>query len=98
MLIQLFLKPSLLLFLKCRGVRRRALLYMITMIATVPIAPVLGVVALKLGQEVGASALPVLLGYTSSLCYGYIASKVAIGRNISTLLPGIATLIYASML
>jgi hypothetical protein len=71
---------------------------MLTMVATVPIAPVLGVVALKLGQEVGVSALPVLLGYTSSLCYGCIASKVATGRNIPTLLPGIATLIYVAML
>jgi len=78
--------------------RKRALLYMITMVATVPIAPILGVIALKLGQEVGVSTLPVLLGYTLALCYGYIASKVATGRNISTLLPGIATLMYVAML
>jgi len=84
--------------LEMQRCKKRALLYMITMVATVPIAPVLGVIALKLGQEVGVSTLPVLLGYTSALCYGYIASKVATGRNISTLLPGIATLIYAAML
>jgi hypothetical protein len=84
--------------LEMQRCKKRALLYMITMIATVPIAPVLGVVALKLGQEVGVSTLPVLLGYTSSLCYGCIASKITVGRNISTLLSGIATLIYATMI
>jgi hypothetical protein len=61
--------------LEMQRCKKRALLYMIAMVATVPIAPVLGVVALKLGQEVGVSTLPVLLGYTSSLCYGYIHQK-----------------------
>jgi hypothetical protein len=50
--------------------RKRALLYMITMVATVPIAPVLGAVVLKLGREAGVLAQPLLIVYASALCYG----------------------------
>jgi hypothetical protein len=39
-----------------------------------------------------------LMGYATALSFAFIASKLAIGRNISTLLPGIAVLIYAAML
>jgi hypothetical protein len=78
--------------------RKRALLYMITMVATVPIAPVLGAMVLKLGREAGVLAQPLLIGYASALCYRYTASKVATGRNISTLLPDIVTLIYTAIL
>jgi hypothetical protein len=65
---------------------KRTLLYMITMVATVPIAPVLRVVVLKLGREAEVSASPLLIGYTPALCYGYIASKIATERNVSTLI------------
>jgi len=56
--------------LEMQRCRKRALLYMITMVATVPIAPVLGAVVLKLGREAGVLAQPLLIVYASALCYG----------------------------
>jgi hypothetical protein len=81
------LRPSLPSSWRCRGVRREHCFTRSQWL-----------VVLKLVQEVGVLAQPLLIVYASAMCYRYIASKVATGRNISTLLPGIATLIYVVML
>lgn len=36
-----------------------------------------------------------LLGHTSSVAYGFIASEIAMGENESTLLPALSALIHA---
>ncbi|MEM4005721.1 MAG: hypothetical protein QXM43_08845 [Desulfurococcaceae archaeon] len=36
-----------------------------------------------------------LLGHVSSVAYGFVASKIAIGENKNTLLPELSALIYA---
>jgi hypothetical protein len=71
---------------------------MFMMLGATLMAPFLAVATLQLGSNLGQSAVSILMGYATTLNFAYIASKLATGRNISTLLPGIATLIYTSML
>ena len=79
-------------------IKRRASMYMFMMLGATLMAPFLAVATLQLGSNLGQSAVSILMGYATTLNFAYIASKLATGRNISTLLPGIATLIYTSML
>ncbi len=48
--------------------------------------------------SLGQTDISMLMGYATTLSFAYIASKLATGRNISIMLPGIALLIYAAML
>ncbi|MEM1832298.1 MAG: hypothetical protein QXJ97_12325 [Desulfurococcaceae archaeon] len=45
----------------------------------------------------GAKLFPqhIILGYISSVAYSFVASKIALGENKSTLLPALSALIYA---
>jgi len=79
-------------------IKRRASMYMFMMLGATLMAPFLAVATLQLGSNLGQSAVSILMGYATTLSFAFIASKLATGRNISTLLPGIATLIYTSML
>jgi hypothetical protein len=79
-------------------IKRRASMYMFVMLGASLMAPFLATATIQLGGVIGKQAVSILMGYTTTLSFAYIASKLATGRNISTLLPGIATLIYASML
>ena len=58
----------------------------------------LAVATLQLGGALGQTGVAVFMGYTTTLSFSFTASKLATGRNISTLLPGIAAVIYTSML
>jgi hypothetical protein len=79
-------------------IKRRASMYMFMMLGATMASPFLAVATLQLGSNLGQSAVSILMGYATTLSFAYIASKLATGRNISTLLPGIATLIYTLML
>jgi len=79
-------------------IKRRASMYMFVMLGATMASPFLAVATLQLGSNLGQSAVSILMGYATTLSFTYIASKLATGRNISTLLPGIATLIYTLML
>jgi hypothetical protein len=79
-------------------IKRRASMYMFMMLGATMASPFLAVATLQLGSNLGQSAVSILMGYATTLSFAFIASKLATGRNISTLLPGIATLIYTSML
>jgi len=79
-------------------IKQRASIYMFVMLGAAATSPLLAVATLQLGGSLGQTALTVLMGYITTLSFSYIASKIATGRNISTLLPGIATLIYITML
>ncbi|MCI4435507.1 MAG: hypothetical protein JHC33_01675 [Ignisphaera sp.] len=79
-------------------IKRKASMYMFVMLGATLIAPFLATATIRIGWVLGKQAISVLMGYATTLSFAFIASKLATGRNISTLLPGIATLIYASML
>jgi hypothetical protein len=79
-------------------IKRRATMYMFMMLGATIASPFLAVATLQLGSNLGQSAVSILMGCTTTLSFAYIASKLATGRNISTMLPGIAVLIYATML
>jgi len=79
-------------------VKRRVSMYMFMMLGATIASPFLAVATLQLGSNLGQSAVSILMGYATTLSFAYIASKLATGRNISTLLPGIAILIYVAML
>ena len=79
-------------------IKRRASMYMFMMLGATIASPFLAVATLQLGGSLGQTAISMLMGYATTLSFAFIASKLATGRNISILLPGIALLIYASML
>jgi len=79
-------------------IKKRASMYMFMMLRAAIASPFLAVATLQLGGSLGQTAISMLMGYTTTLSFAYIASKLATGRNISTLLPGIATLIYTAIL
>jgi hypothetical protein len=79
-------------------IKRRASMYMFMMLGATMASPFLAVATLQLGGGLGQTAISMLMGYATTLSFAFIASKLATGRNISTMLPGIALLIYAAML
>jgi hypothetical protein len=79
-------------------IKRRASMYMFVMLGATLMAPFLATATIQLGGSLGQTAISMLMGYTTTLSFAFIASKLATGRNISTLLPGIAILIYVAML
>ncbi|MEM1762108.1 MAG: hypothetical protein QW043_06030, partial [Desulfurococcaceae archaeon] len=62
-------------------------------LAVVLISPVMNSSILSFGVKLFPQHI--LLGYVSSIAYGFVASKIALGENKSTLLPALSALIYA---
>jgi hypothetical protein len=79
-------------------IKKRASMYMFVMFGAAVASPFLAVATLQLGGSFGPTTITVLIGYVTTLSFAYIVSKLAIGRNMSTLLPGITTFIYLTML
>jgi len=79
-------------------IKKRASMYMFVLLGAAIMSPFLAVATLQLGGAIGQTSVAVFMGYTTTLSFSFTASKLATGRNISTLLPGIATVIYTSML
>ncbi|MEM0093677.1 MAG: hypothetical protein QW753_04825 [Thermofilum sp.] len=65
------------------------------MLAVVAISPMLSAATVALASGLGAVNEGVLVGYASCLSFGLVASKVALGRNVSTFLPGLSLVVYS---
>ncbi|MEM2024926.1 MAG: hypothetical protein QXW94_01370 [Desulfurococcaceae archaeon] len=78
---------------ECKRSAKKCLQTLAVMLAVVVISPAMNASMLSLG----ARAFPqhILLGYLSSVAYGFIASKAALGESKSTLLPALSALIFA---
>ncbi|MEM1606389.1 MAG: hypothetical protein QXW41_09115 [Fervidicoccaceae archaeon] len=74
---------------------RKALAHIMLMVGAVALCPVLTAATMSLGAGLGVTRETLLIGYASSLSFGLLASKIALGRNVSTLLPGLAVLLYS---
>jgi hypothetical protein len=74
-----------------RGLKRFAQT-VILVVATATMVPVLNAMVLHLGAIV--SPVHAVIGYAFTLSYGYVASKLVLGRNTSTLIPALTTLLY----
>lgn len=75
---------------------RRTLMYLTFMLVAVVLVPILTSATVYLGIGLGEVKVAIEIGYASSLGFGCIAGKVALGKNVSTLLPGIAILLYST--
>jgi hypothetical protein len=74
-----------------RGLKRFAqTLVLVTF--TAAMVPVVNAIVLRLGFAV--SPVHAVLGYTFTISYGYVASKLVLGRNASTLIPALTALLY----
>jgi len=60
--------------------------------ATAAMVPVVNAIVLRLGFAV--SPVHAVLGYTFTISYGYVTSKLVLGRNASTLIPALTALLY----
>jgi hypothetical protein len=56
------------------------------------LSEILNAMVLRLG--VAVSPVHAVLGYAFTLSYGYVASKLVLGRNTSTLIPALTALLY----
>jgi hypothetical protein len=74
-----------------RGLKRSAQTVVIVVV-TATIVPVLNAVILNLGGIV--STVHAVADYVFTLVYGYVASKLELGKNTSTLIPGLTVLVY----
>jgi hypothetical protein len=74
-----------------RGLKRFAQTVLLV-VATATMAPVLNAAVLRLGVVV--SPVHAVLGYAFTISYGYVASKLVLGRNASTLIPALTALLY----
>jgi len=74
-----------------RGLKRFAQTVLIV-VATATMVPVLNAMVLHLGATI--SPAHAVVGYTFTLAYGYVASKLVLGRNTSTLIPALTALLY----
>jgi len=73
----------------------KASLYMLTLSASALLAPYLATATISIGAAFGLTATTALLGYSTTLAFAYVATKMALGATVSTLLPGLAVLLYA---
>lgn len=78
---------------ECKRSLRKYVQTLAIMLAVVLISPVMNSSMLAFGIAIHPQHI--LLGYVSSIAYGFIASKVALGESKSTLLPAVSALIYA---
>ena len=74
---------------------RRVMTHAVFMVAVVLLAPLLSTATIGLGAGLGITMEALLIGYASIMGFGVIAGKIVLGRNTSTLLPGLAVLLYA---
>jgi hypothetical protein len=74
-----------------RGLKRFAQTVVIVVV-TATIVPVLNAMILNLGGIV--STVHAVADYVFTLAYGYVASKLVLGKNTSTLIPGLTVLVY----
>lgn len=82
-------------------VRRTLLQYVAAltiMTSVIVLAPFLVASAITLGRELASPASTLLVSYTSLLVLGYSASKITLGKNLSTVYPALTTLIFAVMI
>jgi len=56
--------------------------------------PLLNAMILQLAARI--SVVHAVIAYSYTLAYGYVASKLVLGKNTSTLIPGLTALLYAS--
>ncbi len=68
------------------------------MSSVVVLAPFLIASAVSLGYELASLTNTLLTSYVSVLALGYSASKIVLGRNVSTAYSGLATLIFVVLL
>jgi hypothetical protein len=73
----------------------KASFYMLTLSASALLAPYLATATISIGTAFGLTAATALLGYSTTLAFAYVATKMALGATVSTLLPGLAVLLYA---
>lgn len=92
------LELFVLFIFEVQRIKRRTSIYMLIMLITTIVSPFLAVATLQLGETFRQTGLIIVMGYITTLSFAYIASKLATGGNISTLLPGIATLIYTFLI
>ncbi|MBS7288817.1 MAG: hypothetical protein KIH01_08810, partial [Candidatus Freyarchaeota archaeon] len=81
--------------LEVQRAMRRVMTHAAFMTVVVLLTPILSTATMGLGAGLGITTEALLVSYASVLGFGFIAGKIALGRNTSTLLPGIATLLYA---
>ncbi|MEM0004574.1 MAG: hypothetical protein QXN97_04500 [Desulfurococcaceae archaeon] len=78
---------------ECKRSLRKYVQTLAVILAVVLISPVMNSSILSFGVKVFPQHIA--LGYVSSIAYGFVASKIALGENKSTLLPALSALIYA---
>jgi len=63
---------------------------------TAAMVPVVNAIVLRIGFAV--SPVHAVLSYTFTISYGYVASKLVLGKNASTLIPVLTALLYTLIL
>jgi len=78
-----------------RRALRKAMTHILFMLAVTLITPILSTTTMSLGGGLGVAKEVLLVGYVSALGFGCVAGKIALGRNVSTLMPGLAIMLYS---
>ncbi|MEM1695232.1 MAG: hypothetical protein QXO80_03230 [Thermosphaera sp.] len=78
---------------ECKKSLRKYVQTLAVILAVVVISPAMNSSILSFGAKLFPQYI--MLGYISSIAYGFIASKIALGENKSTFLPALSALIYA---
>ena len=73
----------------------KASFYMMALSASALLAPYLATATIAIGSAFGVATATVVLGYATTLAFTFVISKMALGFSVSTLLPGLAALLYA---
>lgn len=81
---------------ECRRSMMRYALSLTIVVAVSAVGPVTTAMLLKTSAVLSTEYIAA--GYAASLAYGYVANKLATGKNKSTLLPAASVLLYAALL
>jgi len=81
---------------ECRRSMMRYALSLITVVIVSAVGPVITAMVLK--TSIVLLTEHIVAGYAASLAYGYVANKLATGKNKSTLLPAASALFYTMLL
>ena len=73
----------------------KASFYMMALSASALLAPYLATATIAIVSAFGLPTATAVLGYATTLAFAFVISKMALGATVSTLLPGLATLLYA---
>ncbi|MDK6029289.1 hypothetical protein QPL79_07935 [Ignisphaera sp. 4213-co] len=73
---------------------RKTMFYILLVIAAIVLAPYLSTATISLGAGLGMTKSIISMAYIATTSFGFVASKIAMGKNISTLLPGFAALLF----